>query len=75
MRIGEHNVKLLETGVESLGPFGANRVALIELDGKTYKALRQGMIGIWAFRVRPSLSSEDCVALDDYLDTEAGGAL
>jgi hypothetical protein len=70
-KIGSHTVKFISSGTANYGGFGSNKTAEIEFDGKSYEALRQGGIGIWAFAKRTSLSSEEAKQFDKFMDDNA----
>ena len=67
-QIGGHDIKLLAGGSDS-NPFGNNPIAVIEFDGTRYEVYKQGMINIWAFKERPSLSNEEGKEFDTWMDS------
>lgn len=71
MKIGNNTVKVLkETREPTRCGFGTNDTVVIEFDGIQYRAFLQGMINIWAFDKRPTLSSDEGRELDAYINSE-----
>ena len=66
-KIGRHTVEILTQG-RMKSPFGGNNTAIIKFDGKQFEVFKQGMINIWAFPKRPTLSRQEAEAFDEFMD-------
>jgi len=68
---GDQNMKTeaqFQLEIIGFNTYMTNWVAEIQFNGKTYQALRQGVIGIWAFPARIKMNRVDQDLLDKHLD-------
>ena len=66
--IGGFHIRILGSFSSPGTLLAMNPQAVVEVNGKTYETLKQGMINIWAFALRPEMSSEEGNEFDEFMD-------